>query len=151
MFSDSTEESARSAIEQSLAGALRQARIPRYMVQAVCLSLAGVDRPSDARRVLSWLRYVRTVLSICDCATDCALSRTCTDCLQVTMRRDIFPLSVHVSVHNDSVAALASGTRGQIHGCVLISGTGTIAVGFTSDGRQARAAGSGTLLGDKGR
>jgi hypothetical protein len=49
------------------------------------------------------------------------------------------------------VAALASGTMGKLHGCVLIAGTGTIAYGFTSDGREARAAGAGPVLGDWGR
>ncbi|KAG1365041.1 putative N-acetyl-D-glucosamine kinase [Cocos nucifera] len=39
---------------------------------------------------------------------------------------------------------------GKLHGCVLIAGTGTIACGFTEDGRQARAAGAGPVLGDWG-
>lgn len=54
-------------------------------------------------------------------------------------------------VQNDAVAALASGTMGKLHGCVLIAGTGTIAYGFTKDGREARAAGAGPVLGDWGR
>lgn len=49
------------------------------------------------------------------------------------------------------MAALASGTMGKLHGCVLIAGTGTIAFGFTEDGREARAAGAGPILGDWGR
>jgi len=40
---------------------------------------------------------------------------------------------------------------GKLHGCVLIAGTGTIAYGFTEDGRDARAAGAGPVLGDWGR
>lgn len=48
------------------------------------------------------------------------------------------------------MAALASGTMGKLHGCVLIAGTGTIAYGFTEDGREARAAGAGPILGDWG-
>ncbi|XVF58486.1 hypothetical protein PTKIN_Ptkin07bG0069900 [Pterospermum kingtungense] len=43
-----------------------------------------------------------------------------------------------------------SGTMGKLHGCVLIAGTGTIAYGFTEDGREARAAGAGPVLGDWG-
>ncbi|KAJ6343506.1 hypothetical protein OIU76_005281 [Salix suchowensis] len=39
---------------------------------------------------------------------------------------------------------------GKLHGCVLIAGTGSIAFGFTEDGRQARAAGAGPVLGDRG-
>lgn len=64
---------------------------------------------------------------------------------------DIFPSHVQLYVQNDAVAALASGTMGKLHGCVLIAGTGTIAYGFTEDGREARAAGAGPILGDWGR
>lgn len=64
--------------------------------------------------------------------------------------RDIFPNHVRLYVQNDAVAALASGTMGKLHGCVLIAGTGTIAYGFTEDGREARAAGAGPTLGDWG-
>lgn len=64
--------------------------------------------------------------------------------------RNIFPGNVKLFVHNDAVAALASGTAGKLHGCVLIAGTGTIAYGFTEDGREARAAGAGPVLGDWG-
>ncbi|XP_009402565.1 uncharacterized protein LOC103986320 [Musa acuminata AAA Group] len=64
--------------------------------------------------------------------------------------RDIFPNSVKFYVENDAVAALASGTMGKLHGCVLIAGTGTIAYGFTEDGKEARAAGAGPVLGDWG-
>ncbi|EEF40856.1 N-acetylglucosamine kinase, putative [Ricinus communis] len=64
--------------------------------------------------------------------------------------RDIFPNHVKLYVQNDAVAALASGTMGKLHGCVLIAGTGTIAYGFTEDGKEARAAGAGPILGDWG-
>ncbi|GLJ40877.1 hypothetical protein SUGI_0845630 [Cryptomeria japonica] len=64
--------------------------------------------------------------------------------------REIFPGEVQLYVHNDAVAALASGTSGKLHGCVLIAGTGSIAYGFTEDGREARAAGAGPVLGDWG-
>ncbi|KAF6150647.1 hypothetical protein GIB67_022259 [Kingdonia uniflora] len=64
--------------------------------------------------------------------------------------RDIFPSCVKLYVQNDSLAALASGTMGKLHGCVLIAGTGSISYGFTEDGREARAAGAGPTLGDWG-
>lgn len=54
-------------------------------------------------------------------------------------------------VQNDAVAALASGSMGKLHGCVLIAGTGSIAYGFSEDGKEARAAGGGPVLGDWGR
>uniref|UniRef100_A0A7N2LSZ3 N-acetyl-D-glucosamine kinase n=1 Tax=Quercus lobata TaxID=97700 RepID=A0A7N2LSZ3_QUELO len=65
--------------------------------------------------------------------------------------RDIFPSHVKLYVHNDALAALASGTMGKLHGCVLIAGTGSISYGFSKDGREARAAGAGPVLGDWGR
>lgn len=58
---------------------------------------------------------------------------------------------MRIYVENDAVAALASGTMGKLHGCVLIAGTGSIAYGFSDDGRDARAAGAGPILGDWGR
>ncbi|KAE8695738.1 Detected protein of confused Function [Hibiscus syriacus] len=51
---------------------------------------------------------------------------------------------VKLYVRNDAVAALASGTMGKLHGCVPIAGT--VAYGFTEDGREARAAGAGPVL-----
>lgn len=67
------------------------------------------------------------------------------------MFRDVFPSHVKLYVHNDALAALASGTMGKLHGCVLIAGTGSISYGFSKDGREARAAGAGPVLGDWGR
>lgn len=63
---------------------------------------------------------------------------------------DIFSSDVEFFVENDAVAALASGTMGKLHGCVLIAGTGTIAYAYTEDGREARASGAGPILGDWG-
>lgn len=65
--------------------------------------------------------------------------------------RDLFPDNAKNYVENDAVAALASGTMGKLHGCVLIAGTGCIAYGVTEDGKVARAAGAGPVLGDWGR
>jgi N-acetylglucosamine kinase-like BadF-type ATPase len=62
----------------------------------------------------------------------------------------VYGKEVKVYVENDAVAALASGTLGKLHGCVLISGTGCISYGFTQDRNQARAAGGGPVLGDWG-
>lgn len=65
--------------------------------------------------------------------------------------REMFPSHVKVYVQNDAIVALASGTMGKLHGCVLIAGTGCIAYGFDEDGREARASGAGPILGDWGR
>ncbi|XP_037493380.1 N-acetyl-D-glucosamine kinase, partial [Jatropha curcas] len=64
--------------------------------------------------------------------------------------RKIFPGHVKLYVHNDALAALASGTMGKLHGCVLIAGTGCISYGIAQDGREARASGAGPVLGDWG-
>jgi N-acetylglucosamine kinase-like BadF-type ATPase len=60
-----------------------------------------------------------------------------------------FP-SAALAIHNDAVIALASGTRGEIFGVVLISGTGMIVYGFDQKGNRQRAGGWGALLGDPG-
>ncbi|GJX11822.1 N-acetyl-D-glucosamine kinase-like protein, partial [Tanacetum coccineum] len=65
--------------------------------------------------------------------------------------RAIFPDDVKCFVHNDVMAAMASRTMGKRHGCVLIAGMGTIAYGYTKDGREAHASGVGLVLGDWGR
>eukprot|EP01119_Soliformovum_irregulare_P010183 TRINITY_DN2490_c0_g1_i1.p1 TRINITY_DN2490_c0_g1~~TRINITY_DN2490_c0_g1_i1.p1 ORF type:complete len:318 (+),score=77.12 TRINITY_DN2490_c0_g1_i1:80-955(+) len=64
--------------------------------------------------------------------------------------QEILPGVSHVSVTSDAVAALASGTAGQLYGIVIISGTGTITYGFDSKGNSDRAAGWGPTLGDQG-
>ncbi|PIN20380.1 N-Acetylglucosamine kinase [Handroanthus impetiginosus] len=113
------ESATRETLEQVMADALARSASTRSAVQAVCLSVSGVNHPTDQHRILNWLR-------------------------------EIFPSHVELFVENDAVAALASGTMGKLHGCVLIAGTGTIAYGFTEDGREARAAGAGPVLGDWG-
>jgi len=65
--------------------------------------------------------------------------------------REILPSHGKLFIENDAVAALASGTMGKLHGCMLIARTGTIAYGFTSDGREALVAGAGPVLDDWGR
>ncbi|KAG0625866.1 hypothetical protein M758_2G085400 [Ceratodon purpureus] len=112
-------EAARRAIEESMAGALKKAQVPRSAVLSVCLAAAGVDRQSDIDSYRMWIRK-------------------------------IFPEDVEIFVQNDAVAALASGSAGKLYGCVLVSGTGTIALGFNEDGKFARASGGGPLLGDQG-
>ncbi|KAL3849061.1 hypothetical protein ACJIZ3_010943 [Penstemon smallii] len=113
------ETAARETLEHVMADALSKSASTRSSVQAVCLSVSGVNHPTDQDRIINWLR-------------------------------EIFPSHVRLFVQNDAVAALACGTMGKLHGCVLIAGTGTIAYGFTEDGREARAAGAGPVLGDWG-
>lgn len=49
-------DAARRAIEESMAGALRKARVPRSGVLSVCLAAAGVDRQSDIDSYRMWMR-----------------------------------------------------------------------------------------------
>ena len=56
---------------------------------------------------------------------------------------EALPASVHTTICNDAVIALASGTKGKLFGVVVISGTGTISVGFDEHGNTKRAAGWG--------
>ncbi|MBW7883401.1 MAG: ROK family protein [Caldilineaceae bacterium] len=53
-------------------------------------------------------------------------------------------------VDNDAVAALASGTGGDLYGLVIISGTGMIVLGIDSTGKRRRAGGWGPIRGDPG-
>jgi len=62
---------------------------------------------------------------------------------------EILP-GVPYAIHNDAVAALASGTEGVLYGIVVISGTGMIAYGYNSKGEFTRAGGWGPLLGEVG-
>ncbi|KAL3148996.1 hypothetical protein ABBQ32_001850 [Trebouxia sp. C0010 RCD-2024] len=64
--------------------------------------------------------------------------------------RSWFPHNALLLVYNDAVPALVSGTEGQLEGCVLIAGTGSIAFAVLPDGRSARAAGCGAAFLDGG-
>ncbi|MBL8146649.1 MAG: ATPase [Anaerolineae bacterium] len=54
-----------------------------------------------------------------------------------------------LTVHHDTVTALAGASRGQ-PGLLVISGTGAIAYGRAADGGEARSGGAGYLMGDEG-
>ncbi|MCB0053227.1 MAG: ROK family protein [Caldilinea sp.] len=62
---------------------------------------------------------------------------------------EILP-KAHTYVDNDAVAALASGTGGDLYGVVVISGTGMIVLGIDRAGNRGRAGGWGAILGDPG-
>ena len=79
-------------------------------VQGVCLGLSGVDRPPDVALVETWMRQLK--------APAAPAQGTAPACL---------PVDCEVIIHNDAVAALASGTLGALEGVVVISGTGMIA------------------------
>ena len=87
---------------------------------AVCVGMAGVDRPDD-------FAAVRTVLERVFPSTP----------------------SGRLVIVNDALIALEAGAPGAA-GSVLIAGTGSIAYGRDSQGRAARAGGWGYVLGDEG-
>lgn len=112
------DEAARTHVAQAVTQVLRSANAQPADVAAVCLGMAGVDRPADRERVAAWMEAVLP--------------------------------GVPQLIHNDAVAALASGTRGELFGVVIISGTGMIVYGFDRAGNSVRAGGWGALLGDEG-
>ncbi|KAG6498913.1 hypothetical protein ZIOFF_038665 [Zingiber officinale] len=163
------ENAARECLEEVMAQALSEACCSRSSVRAVCLAVSGVNHPSDQQRIINWLRQALSFIHDYDLVDWLfillinsfvgklgdneyvgILWRDKTIFL-VSFNRNIFPDKVTFYVENDAVAAMASGTMGKLYGCVLIAGTGTIAYGFTEDGKQARAAGAGPVLGDWGR
>ncbi|RVW82287.1 hypothetical protein CK203_041679 [Vitis vinifera] len=140
----STETAARETLEQVMADALSKSGSNRSAVRAVCLAVSGVNHPTDQQRILSWLRFdLRNHLSIFLLMLE--IDSLCYFSLHqiyfTFCKAPFFFLPIIL------VIALASGTMGELHGCVLIAGTGTIAYGFTKDGREARAAGAGPILG----
>jgi N-acetylglucosamine kinase-like BadF-type ATPase len=57
--------------------------------------------------------------------------------------KEVLPKAT-ASITNDAVVALASGTGGNLHGIVVISGTGTIALGYKNGEGPKRAQGWGS-------
>lgn len=61
----------------------------------------------------------------------------------------IMPVDVKVSIDNDGITALYSGTLGK-PGVVQIAGTGSITLGLNDQGERDRVGGWGYLIGEKG-
>jgi N-acetylglucosamine kinase-like BadF-type ATPase len=98
-------------------------------VRAVCLGMSGVDRKSDIALVEEWVAQGMKKI------VDNAHATCVTD-------------SKNVLVYNDAIAALASGTLGELYGIVCIAGTGTISLGRNRKGDEFRAGGWGALTDD---
>ncbi|TVU43497.1 hypothetical protein EJB05_09973 [Eragrostis curvula] len=137
------ESAASETLEHVMKQALALASTDRSAVHAVCLAVSGVNHPSDQQKMLEWIRYHQAHKEFVNFLS-LLLS------VPYWSSRDMFPAHTRFYVENDAVAALASGTMGRLHGCVLIAGTGSIAYGVTEDGKEARAAGAGPVLGDWG-
>lgn len=126
----------------------------------------GVTRrgPASNPNTVGWEAAVETVSTLIDAVIQ-AVGTTATDvagisiCLAgVNRQEQIRKLKSHfgtkfsspcIEVTNDALAALTAGTSGE-SGVVLIAGTGSIAVGESTDGRWVRAGGYGYLIGDEG-
>eukprot|EP01114_Cavostelium_apophysatum_P009167 TRINITY_DN2224_c0_g1_i1.p1 TRINITY_DN2224_c0_g1~~TRINITY_DN2224_c0_g1_i1.p1 ORF type:complete len:350 (+),score=54.09 TRINITY_DN2224_c0_g1_i1:86-1051(+) len=114
-------EKAKEALRSGIDEAAKTANAELRDIVSICLSMAGVDRPADKDKVISWVNEM----------------------LPHVQNKDIH-------VHSDAVAALAGGTNGQLYGVVVISGTGMISYGFDKSANSKRAGGWGPLLGDEG-
>ena len=145
-------------------------------VCGLCVCMSGVDTKQDEARVEMWIRdEQRRCLSNeekGDEGDDDVWRRAMQKQLVVlsddandndnddkedagegkSARDEDVHASLYVVIENDAVGALCSGTKGVRRGCVLIAGTGTIAVAMESSAsrRRARVAGWGAAFGDGG-
>ncbi|BDA43974.1 probable N-acetyl-D-glucosamine kinase at N-terminal half [Coccomyxa sp. Obi] len=113
-------DAAISVLRGTITGALSAAGLDTSHLAGVCAGMAGVDRQADA------------------------------DAVKESLRSWLQNDEVEVLVYNDSVIALACGTGGPSRGCVLVIGTGTIALGIGPDGEHVRASGWGPAFLDGG-
>jgi N-acetylglucosamine kinase-like BadF-type ATPase len=128
-------ERAGQAISTAIEGALAQVRGSAHAVAPAAASGAANGRWREAGIAAACLG-----LSGVDSAQDEA---------QVTRWLEEQALAPRLLVVNDSELVLAGGTPAG-WGIALISGTGSVCLGRTADGRTARAGGWGPLLGDEG-
>ncbi len=103
----------------------------RHIYLAIDAALADANARADE------------VAAICLCLS--GIDRPADIALVEWWTRDRLP-HAQISIYNDSVAALASGTGGKLHGIVAVSGTGMIVLGYNERGERQRAAGWGALL-----
>ncbi len=114
--------SIQSAIAQATAS------IREVNVEAICLGLAGVDRPADIQVGHSFVEQLKLSDS-------------------VPIRGTLQPSKVVIC--NDALIALVGGL-GHAIGIVAIAGTGSIIFGRNSQGCTKRVGGWGNILGDEG-
>jgi len=114
------DETAAANLRDGIEGVLKAASVEKNRVAGICLGMAGVDRPEDQEKLQ---KIVHQILP------NVATKRT--------------------KIVNDGEVSLASGTDGVLEGICVISGTGTIVIGY-KDGVNYRCAGWGPMLGDRG-
>ncbi|MCB0063371.1 MAG: hypothetical protein KDE19_14720 [Caldilineaceae bacterium] len=112
------DEQALANLEEVIQNALRVAGRSNMDIAAICLGMAGVDRPPERALITSWIE-------------------------------PLLP-NATISIYNDALIALASGTGGTLLGVAVISGTGMLVYGINQAGQTQRAGGWGPLFGDCG-
>lgn len=111
-----------SAIAQAVAS------VGRVKIEAICLGLAGVARPTDIQVAYSFVEQLRR-----------------SDCLPVIWLLE----PSNIVICHDALIALVGGV-GQAVGIVAIAGTGSIIFGQNRQGCTKRVGGWGHILGDEG-
>jgi N-acetylglucosamine kinase-like BadF-type ATPase len=76
-------------------------------VESIICGVSGCNHPNDSKLITGWIE----------------------DYLQQYNRENQTHKSIYIRAYNDSIAALSSGTLGELSGMVLICGTGMIAYG----------------------
>jgi N-acetylglucosamine kinase-like BadF-type ATPase len=116
-----------SAIHQAVITALQY--IKKIDLVAICLGLAGIDRPED-------IEVVKAIVS------------------QLQSSKDLLPITwalqpAHIVICHDALIALMGGV-GAVVGIVVAAGTGSIVFGRNHQGQSKRVGGWGHILGDEG-
>jgi N-acetylglucosamine kinase-like BadF-type ATPase len=119
-------QAAFDSIQLAIAEAI--APIGTVRVEAICLGLAGVGRPTDIQVIQTLVQQLQSSHSL----------------------RVIWALQPsNVAICNDAMIALAGGL-GHTVGIVAIAGTGSIVLGRNARGGIKRVGGWGYMLGDSG-
>lgn len=112
----------------------------------------GFDAACDNLRALMQKLKTESGIDVRNCAAGCFASAGMSTEQEIEDFRRFFTAeSIRCPLYlcNDALAALAGGT-GTAEGIIVVSGTGSIAVGLDKNGRTARAGGLGHLIGDEG-
>ncbi|WP_179107322.1 N-acetylglucosamine kinase [Sediminibacillus massiliensis] len=118
-------ETMRDRIQKMMEEGIHELSINPAEIKGVCCGLAGVGRRNDARKADREIRQIFFNLKLSE---NCVLE-ICSD-TYIALRGALPP--------------------GKTHGILVISGTGSNAIGQTESGRLYRTGGWGHLLGDEG-
>mmetsp|Transcript_11846 Transcript_11846/g.18587 ORF Transcript_11846/g.18587 Transcript_11846/m.18587 type:complete len:256 (+) Transcript_11846:78-845(+) len=102
---------------------------------------AVTEALTEAGRQMEEVKFVVMGMSGCDRPEDAAFWESAS--------KSVMP-QAGAQAENDAVAALCSGTEGELNGIVVISGTGSVSLGVCPGKERVRVGGWGPLLGDTG-